>query len=234
MRHPRAKNGFTLIEMMVAILIFGIFISAIYGVYHVAHAALARAEEEEELYQTGRALLAQLSSELASAYPTPKGTTSGFIGEDTAETITERQEDKLTFLTTAHALSDDAPAGDLCQVRYRMDDPDQNETPGLYLEVNRTPGLEMADTTPEPQMLSPLVKSFNVLYLPADGDWEAEWPDGPTMPVAVRIELLLQSAEPNGKMITLTTTVNLAMATAPTTSGDTSGNAEGVNNGSTP
>lgn len=210
----RRGHGFTLIEMLVAVVILLIFLGAIYGVYSAAQAAMAQTEEQAEVTQTGRALLAQLSAEMTSAYPTPGAETTGFTGEETAAT-TDRQEDTLTFLTTAHDTAEKPPAGDLCQVRYRMDDPAANETPGLYVELRRTPGLEMEEAEPEVELLSPRVTSFNVLYLPADGDWLTEWPDGPTLPVAVRVELAVQSDRLGAKPMTVTITTNVAMATTP-------------------
>lgn len=215
-------RGFTLIEMLVAMGIFLIFISAVYGIYTGAATAMTRAEAHQAVYQTGRVLLAQLSAELASAYPQPREATTGFVGEDNAGIESEHATDQLTFFTTAHAIVDDAPAGDLCQVRYRMADPSANELPGLYLQVNRTPGLEPAaaeteaELEPETRRLSARVLGFNVRYLPADGDWLAEWPDGATLPRAVRVDLTLQSDEAGAPPVVLSATTNLAMATAET------------------
>jgi type II secretion system protein J len=211
----RRGYGFTLIEMMVAIVIFLIFISAIYGVYAAATTSMARTEAHEEVYQTGRVLLAQLSAEFASVYPNPAGTTNGFVGEDTADAGADREEDRLTFLTTAHAVSEAAPAGDICGVIYRMEDPAQNEEPGLYVETHRTPGLEMEDAETETRRLSARVVGFNVHYWTADGEKLVEWPDSQTLPVAVRVELTLQSVRSGEKPVMLSATTNLALATAP-------------------
>ncbi|OPZ84124.1 MAG: Pseudopilin GspJ [bacterium ADurb.Bin429] len=217
----RRSAGFTLIEMLVAMGIFLIFVSAVYGIYAGAATAMARAEAHQAVYQTGRVLLAQVSAELASAYPQP-GEMIGFVGEDNVGMDAEYATDQVTFLTTAHAMNDDAPAGDLLQVRYRMADTAVGEEPGLYIQVNRAPGLEVNDTEVEPETrrLSARVMGFNARYLPADGDWLAEWPDGATLPRAVRVELTLRSDEDSAAPVVLSTTTNLAMATAEAATGE--------------
>ena len=60
--------GFTLIELTVAVAIFLVFITAAFGTFTMVYDSMARTEAHEDLYQTGRVVLAQLSAELASAY----------------------------------------------------------------------------------------------------------------------------------------------------------------------
>jgi prepilin-type N-terminal cleavage/methylation domain-containing protein len=212
----RHRHGFTLIEMAVAVVIFMLFISSVYGTYNAAHRAYTSAEEMEEVYQTGRVLLAQLGTELASAYQAPGEDASTLIGEDTDSASDELQADILTFLTTAHTGYGDEPAGDLCRVTYVMGVDSMGETPGLYVEENFQPGLEMdEEEIPARRLLSPLVAGFNCRYLPVDSDWVTEWIDETTLPIAVRVELTLLPPREGAKPIVLVTTANLAMATAP-------------------
>jgi len=211
----RQAHGLTLLETIVAVVIFMMFTSVVYATYSAAYTAYTRAEEVTEVYQTGRVLLAQMGAELASAYQTPTESTSTLTGEDTNGSSDALQTDTLTFLTTAHAAYGSAPAGDLCQVTYNMGNGSLDETPGLDVTEDFHPGQEMEDETLEPRLLSPLVVGFNVLYLPVDDDWMTEWVDQTTLPLAVRIELTLQPPRAGAKPIILTSTTNLAMATAP-------------------
>jgi len=205
----------TLLETIVAVAVFVLFTGAVYEVYDAAYSSYTRAEEIIDEYQTGRVLLAQLGAELASAYQTPADSAGTLTGEDTDAASDELQADILTFLTTAHAAYGDSPAGDLCQVSYSMNDGSLGDTPGLYVTENFHPGLEIEDETPEPRLLSSLVVGFNCLYLPINDDWLMEWTDQTTLPVAVRVELTLQPSRKGAKPIVLTSTTNLAMATAP-------------------
>lgn len=214
MSNGQGGRGFTLIELLVAIVIFLIIIGSIYGTLHAGQQSMARAEEQEDVQQVGRALLAQMSTELACVYHAA-GDTTALVGEDTDGAGDGMQEDRVTLLTTAHAVRDDRVAGDLCRVSYSMADPDQNEEKGLYIEESLTPGLELSDAEPERRLLSSLVVGFNCKYLPVEGDWETEWVDQTTLPVAVRVELVLQSKRPGAKPVVMATTTNLAMATYP-------------------
>jgi len=207
--------------MTVAVVIFMLFISAVYGTYTAASKAITGTEEQQEVLQTGRVLLAQLNTELTSAYQSSSATVSTLYGEDSEDASDELQQDTLTLLTTAHAPYGDAPAGDLCQVKYEMSDGAQDEKPGLYVEESFYPDLEPEETTPAKRLLSPLVAGFNCKYLAAGGtEWETEWIDRTALPMAVRVELTLKPQRENAKPTILVSTANVKLATAPAAGGD--------------
>lgn len=210
----RRSRGFTLIEMMVAVVIFLVFIGAVYGIYTAAHGAMARAEDVEEVTQTGRVLLDMLNTELTSVYQPASKTESQLLGED-GEEIDGVPQDRLTFLTTAHQVAGEQPVGDLCQVSYSMDSDQPDAEFGLYIAENLHPDLEVDTTEPEQRLLSPLVVGMNCRYLPAGGDdWVDEWVDQTSLPVAIRVELYLRAPRQKAPVL-MVTTANLAMATAP-------------------
>ena len=210
-----SRAGFTLLELLVAVVIFLIFLGAVYGAYTAAGAAMTRTEAQADLYQSGRVLLGQLNRELSCAYQASTATVSALTGEDTEGDAAVVQADVLTVVTSGHALDSSSPAGDLCQVRYRMQDPATAEPPGLYLEETRHPELEPADATPVGRLLSPRVVGFNCRYLAAGAeDWAADWVDQATLPVAVRVELTLRGGDADAPPLVLVSTANLALATA--------------------
>ena len=207
--------GFTLIELTVAVAIFLVFITATFGTFTTVHDFMARTEVHEDLYQTGRVVLAQLSAELASVYRPASSTETELVGEDTEGSVDSLQSDRLSFLTTAHPVDEDDTYGDLTRVTYSLDGASFGEPPGLYLEESWTPGLELNDDQVERHLVSPLVVGFNCKYLPVEGDWELEWVDQTTLPLAVRVELTLQDLEAQSLPLVLVSTTNLAMTTIP-------------------
>ena len=220
-------RGMTLIEMMVAIVIFMIFVGAIYGVYHVARVGAEDTQKRQDVYQTARALLAQINTELCCIYQPASVSTSTITGTKSDASL-EQQSDTLTLLTTGHVPSaKDAIAGDVCQVTYRMERDDDGHPLGLVMEEELHPGLAMADTQPDPVMLSNEVIGFNCKFLAQSADdWQDEWTsDETSLPAAVRVELIIQSKEKNAKPITVAATANLSISgnspTPPT--GSTSG-----------
>jgi len=208
------RYGFTLIEMMVAVVIFLLFIGAVYGVYQAASNAMVRTEEHEDVTQTGRVLLGQMTAELACAYQSSSVTTSQLVGEDTDNPVDGVQQDRLTFLTTAHAMADDQPTGDISQVTYCIGGDQEGEQPGLYIEETRHPGLEVDGTQPTRRLLSPLVSGLNCRYLTENG-WEDAWTEKTALPIAVRVELTLRGPRKDAKPRVMTATANLMMATQP-------------------
>jgi len=218
----RRARGFTLVEMAVAVVIFMLFVSAVYGTYTAASKAITSTEEQQEVLQTGRVLLAQLNAELTSAYQSSSATVSSLYGEDSEDATAELQQDTLTLLTTAHVAYGDMPAGDLCQVTYEVSDgTEQDETPGLYVEESFHPDLELEDETPPRRLLSPLVVGLNCKYLAAGGtEWETEWVDQSALPMAVRVELTLKPRREGAKPTILVSTANLKLATAPAAGGN--------------
>lgn len=220
MTRRRQQRGFTLIELLVAVFIFLIFISAVFGAYRAANQSMTQTEEQADLYQTGRVLLAQINAEITSAYQPATSLTSELVGEDSDGSSEDLQHDQLSLLTTRQSMDGDRNTSDVRRVTYLMGGTDTDETPGLYLEENRHPGLEMTDEEPTHRLLSPLVVGINYKYLPSGAeDWATEWVDQTTLPVAVRIELTLQSTRPGAKPVVLVSTANIAMATVPTTTG---------------
>ena len=208
--------GFTLIELTVAVAIFLVFITATFGTFTTVHDSMARTETHEDLYQTGRVVVAQLSAELASVYQPADSTATELVGEDTEGPVDSLQSDRLSFLTTAHPVDEDDTYGDLTRVTYWLDDASSGEPPGLYLEESWTPGLELNEDQVElPHLVSPLVVGFNCKYLPVEGEWELEWVDQTTLPLAVRVELTLQDLEAQSLPLVLVSTTNLAMTTIP-------------------
>jgi len=207
--------GFTLIELTVAVAIFLVFITATFGTFTTVHDFMARTEVHEYLYRTGRVVLAQLSAELASVYRPDSSTETELVGEDTEGSVDSLQSDRLGFLTTAHPVDEDDTYGDLTRVTYSLDGASSGEPPGLYLEEIWTPGLELDEDQVERHLVSPLVVGFNCKYLPVEGDWELEWVEQTTTPLAVRVELTLQDLAAQSLPLVLVSTTNLAMTTIP-------------------
>lgn len=224
----RRLAGFTLLEMLVAIVIMLFFMGAVFGVYGAANRAMTLARDDAEVYQTGRVLLDQLNRELSCAYQASTATTCTLIGTNTNGTAVN-----LTFVTSAHPAPAGQPAGDFCQVTYALSDGSpvtlvsgtaptlsnnatDNGTNGLYVLADFYPGLEMSNETLTPTLLSPLVAGLDCQYLDTNGNWNSEWDTTQTtLPVAVYVALTLAPRTPGAQPFVLSTTANLGLATVP-------------------
>ena len=211
----RRRAGFTLVELMVATVIFLIILGAVYGMYAAANRAMNLAADHQDVYQTGRVLLAQLTEEVTCAYQASTAVTSTLTGTDATDPDTGLPTDTLTLLTTAHPAPAGQPAGDISQETYTIGDGTSDHTTGLYVAEDFYPGLETPDFTATPRLISPLVTGLYCQYLTTDGTWQTDWTDQTTLPVAVHVELTLQPRTAGAQPIVLGTTANLPMATTP-------------------
>jgi general secretion pathway protein J len=62
----RQSSGFTLIEVIIAVMIGGLLLSSIYGVFGVVSAARDRLEDEGILYHQARIFFDRVNGELSS------------------------------------------------------------------------------------------------------------------------------------------------------------------------
>jgi len=218
-RRPLAGSevGFTLIETLVAMVVLMIVISSIYGSFRAANVCASRTEERADLYQTARVLLAQINSELCSAYQPFSLQESSLVGEDTEASETAPQYDRLSFLTTARrSVSSVEAAGDVCRVKYSVESTPDGEPIGLFVQEDFRPGLDMSETERPPVMLSKLVIGMNCRYLDGTtGQWLKEWIGQSGLPKAVRVELVLKPERKGAKPITVASTANLALSLGP-------------------
>jgi len=67
-RRIHARAGFTLLEVMMAVTIFGIVALTLYGTFARTLRSKALAEAHAELTQTGRSAVARMAEEIASAF----------------------------------------------------------------------------------------------------------------------------------------------------------------------
>jgi len=211
------RSGFTLVEAMAAIAIILIVIGSIYGAFRAGNLCVSRTEERADIYQTARILLAQIVSELCSAYQPAAMKESSLLGEDTSGSESALQQDKLTFMTTAHGSPSAAAElrGDLCQVTYTVQCTPGGEPLGFYMEEDFHPGLGLSEQKPPPFKLSDMVIGFNCEYLDGSGIWQKEWMERSAMPKAVRVELVLRPHREGAKPIVLASTANLAGSKGP-------------------
>ncbi|MHB9023281.1 MAG: type II secretion system protein GspJ [Armatimonadota bacterium] len=240
-RQGGRARGFTLVETLVAVVVFMVFISAVYGAYRAANMSMTSTEERAEIYQTVRVLLARLNTELGSACQPRTAQSSSLIGEDTEGDPTSQQFDKLSFMTTAHAMTTETePAGDVNQVSYLIGQSADEEPLGLYLIENPHPGLELETEQREPLLVSDLVIGMNCRYLdPETDEWVDVWTERTQLPKAVRVELMLKPKRAGAKAILVATTANVppspsASGGAPSAGGGGAGSPAGGDTGTMP
>lgn len=182
--HPirRGEHGFTLVELMVSLLIFGILASA--GVALLAFSVRAQASAQQRLDGMGeiRRLAGALTGDLAQAVPRISRGANGDALPAFQATEGAPDAPFLTFIRSGWSNSGNAPRSSLQKVEYRL----------VEGRIERAAYAMTDGGTAQPA--ATLFKDIGAVRLRyrVDNDWHADW--APTrvdaMPRAVELILV--------------------------------------------
>ncbi|HEX2276971.1 MAG: prepilin-type N-terminal cleavage/methylation domain-containing protein [Candidatus Tectomicrobia bacterium] len=209
----RDAQGFTLLEVLIAIGIMATIMVILFGTYSAAVDRAARSRELSQIYHEARVLLQLLANDLRSSYvkvsieqaqqvlQQVKINPTTFIGEDHSEA--DKPADKLTFSTILPVQRPDVPDTEMCRVSYSLEavnDPPQSRA--LFRRVNCS--LDPLATDQEHVfLLTDLAHGLDFKYYDEQGseylDWNSDEPQGgKRLPARVKITLLL--ADQHGQL----------------------------------
>ena len=167
-------KGFTLIEILLAVLIFVVVVGSIYFTLGVGLRSVERTKENLETLQEVRIILRELEGDLRGLFYDERAELEVFSGG----------EDYLSFICYKVA--------GLYRINYYCQ-------PGNTLrsleKVVFSQSLDNKKTTefisPKSYHLSSLLRRINFEYLDGGGEWRTEWLDVTSYPQAVKATLVL-------------------------------------------
>lgn len=183
------NRGFTLLELLVALVLLVLLSGALYGTYFSVMRGSEASRERTEPLRDVRVALDLLRRELAAAYFDGSNTRLHFIVED--RDIFGKPASTLDFTAFTVPKSGSVPSSDVMAVRYRPVERDEQkmilsrQTQDLYL-----------DAKPLPYPLTENIEGFLVECY--DGNqWVKSWDTALNggLPKAVRITLLVQGSD---------------------------------------
>ena len=177
----RREGGFTLLEVLVAILLASLLLSTIYGVFSTASEAKQKVEKRGNALHLGRILSGRLDRELLGlALDAPPSLVAG--RPLLAGGVNDQGESFLDMLTT----SSGGPAPGLRWVHYRLG-PDQD---GLMTLWRSEKGLNAIEDPTEERIAQGIDKMTFGFF--DNTGWQPNWLNrGSTRPKLVRVELSL-------------------------------------------
>ncbi len=171
----RRPPGFTLIEILLAVAIFGLVLVAIHSVFHVALRLRNRTVQSIEADIPLQQTLAILRRDLAGIVP-PGGTFGGAVESNpSTESTLLTGAPLVQFHTAVGTLSDEAPWADIQRVAYSLAAPTNSTSEGMDLVRSVTRNLlPVSVDTIESQRLMGGIES--VIFQFHDGTaWQATW-----------------------------------------------------------
>ncbi|MBU4376859.1 MAG: type II secretion system GspH family protein [Candidatus Omnitrophica bacterium] len=215
------NSGITLVETLMAVMILSVLALSLYTVFKSGIDAWTKSESRLEIYQNARAVLDQISRELAGAFV--DGADAKLVGAPGVVA------DELVFVTDFadsiykikyYLMTDAADTTKTNLMRAYIDYSDSDHAGEGYDSINYEPPVEFVKYTK-----SAMVDDIQFTYLPqitkADvpvflGDWsdaarvEDIWSDD-DLPEAVKIVITMKAApyDPNGATYDFETIVYL-------------------------
>jgi prepilin-type N-terminal cleavage/methylation domain-containing protein len=201
----RASRGFTLLEVLLAIVLIVAVIAGVYGLY--ASAATFRDELISASREVGhrRMLMSRLTDELSSAVvepwlrddPESQGDLMlqfGLVGELEEETwdtelsfVTARLPGPAAWVQRNITETPPDPESDLVLLTYRLRYDGETGQPLGLERVERKLLASLPDEPGTRELIAPDVRFFSVRYWSDnDGDWVDSWPEG-GLPMAVEV-----------------------------------------------
>lgn len=171
----RKNDGFTLLELIIAITILPLIILIIGNGFRLGMNAWDKGEEETVWTQRFRVLSGLLSQQIKSAYP--------YVMEIDDEKIVvfEGKSDSIMFVTTLT----DSDYGGFKWVRYSHKDGTLFQKEGLL------PDKELTEkTSGDEEIVDSYIEEVKFTYLSLEeGEWKDSWNYGEKLPGAVRVKI---------------------------------------------
>ncbi|MDX1762834.1 MAG: type II secretion system protein GspJ [bacterium] len=191
MKHSRSEQGFTLLEMLVAVVIISVIMGVIYGAFAGTSRTYTLLEANEDVYQTAQTFLSMISRELRAATFSPTGP-QGFMGIGSDADLEENATDAIYFVTRSHRRSrTNAKEGFLAEIGYFFDTESLSDEKQFFKSIDATVDEDLqSGGTLYP--LTDRVDSLKFSYYDKNEDtWVDEW-DGKKMgrlPDRIQVEL---------------------------------------------
>ena len=188
-RNAPRSGGFTLVEVLLALAIFGVIAVLAYRATASLTEGEARLSAEARRWRTLEALFARFEADIRQAVPRAARAGSRIEPAWLALPADGAGNAAMVFTRSGAEFADDPGlAGQ--RIGYRLR--------GHAVEIAYWPRVDnAADTQPAVYALVDGVTGFRIAYLGRNGTWRDSWPvqGEAALPRAVRVELTLDSGE---------------------------------------
>jgi general secretion pathway protein J len=208
-KHVRLARGFTLVELLVAIVVLSMISVLIYNAFASMKRSREGIERVDDRYREGRLAMARMARELQSAYISLHApiNTSLLIQRTAFVGSTGTPADRLDFNSFSNRRMDkNSHVSDQCELSYfGSPNPDLSGVTDLARRISTTLDLDPKKGG-RVEVLATDIDLFDLQYLdPLTGNWLDTWDTTQTvtgqparLPVQVRIVLVLNGGSRQG------------------------------------
>ena len=168
----RDERGFTLIELLIAMFIFAIVISSVYGAYRATFTIIHGSEAQMAISRSGQVAIERISDDLRSVVAGPGGELRG-----ERKDVSGVRGDSLAFISASHlALSKKDMRAGYAFIGYSAEPDEKNGLLKLYrLDRVLMPGMEKEKSETPGEVLAAGLQEASFVYVDADGKETDEW-----------------------------------------------------------
>jgi general secretion pathway protein J len=197
----KRRDGFTLIEVLIAVSLTAIVLTSIYGVFTAVFTARQQVLVESESAQIGRVLFERLGRELRGAWIPEKGNKFFAAGTD------REGRPELRFATASTTLAATGRGG-MAALRYGLQPMPEGPRDRLYLVRSEEPYHLRDRLESGSYPLSGNVKSLLWRFYGANG-WVESWSAEQSNALPQLVELTITLLDPENREIVLRGTFDL-------------------------
>lgn len=184
----KRQGGFTIVEILIALAIGAIVLSALYWAYTAVVGTMGNCRQVSDLYQTARVVLSNLRREISGAYQ-PLFAEDELLFEGRDGWSRGLENDSLNLISATCLKGAEEEVGyDSFELGYYLGEGSDSG----YLKTRRLPfyNLEEPFTEGEELILAEDIRSLDFKYFDGE-EWKEEWnPDGEDyLPLAIRITI---------------------------------------------
>ena len=209
------EEGFTLVELLIAIFIFTIVISTVYGSYRATFHVVNGTEKKMAVAGKAYVTLERIVDDLSSQVRGKEGSLAG-----SRHNVSGMRGDSLTFVSSVHiALVKRDDLAGYTTIEYSTEVDEATGLMDLYRsDSSLMPGVEKAGTEVRKYLLCNGLKEVRFSYFGKDGAESEEWQSGeeesaesgPDFPLMVTVVLQFADSSESEEISTFTTSVALA------------------------
>ncbi len=167
------NSGFTLLEILIAIFIFAIVITAVFGANITTNRVIDSTDSQAEINMKARIAMERITDDLAGIYNGEGGILQGRKLE-----VAKKGGDLLRFVSTAHvAFTKDEPPVGLAVIKYSVFEDPKTKLLKLYrLDIPYRPGyLEQEYSEQKGYLLADGLSAVRLRYFDQNGNEEDDW-----------------------------------------------------------